>query len=210
MRTREMRRQIANAAAEEQRTHKAADLLREGARLNGRTPSAGEIGQAIQFMREYIEHVPALLEATESAARDRGMQRDAQPFLQAVEDYWFEPHDVIPDPHGLFGLIDDAYLCLNVVYQMSANVQARSGYPLISLDLSQANAAARQFIGDPVGPKLDTLVTEIMGGPMVQDVLNAWYQLGARMQTFNTPDPIWGNASIDDIVNTRLGAMGIF
>jgi hypothetical protein len=34
-------------------------------------------------------------------------------------------------------------------------------------------------------------------------------RMGAAMPTFNVADPIWGNASIDDVVQARLGAMGV-
>ncbi|MBI4499939.1 MAG: hypothetical protein HY700_02140 [Gemmatimonadetes bacterium] len=92
---------------------------------------------------------------------------------------------------------------------MSANLHARAGRPLISLDLSQANAIARHLIGEPFAAQLDMIVGQIMGGPIVHAVFDALYRIGASMPTFNTPDPIWGNASVDEIVNARLGAMGI-
>jgi hypothetical protein len=92
---------------------------------------------------------------------------------------------------------------------MSANWQQRSGRPLISLDLAPANRHARLLIGEPFASQLDMRVQQVMGGPSVQSMLEMPMRVGVAMPTFNVPDPIWGNASIDEIVNTRLGAMGI-
>lgn len=209
MRTQEMRRAIADNVKEEQRTHKAVNGIRTWARQLGMNVSEADIEQSVRFVQEYIEHVPAVLEATEAAARERGLLADADTFLRAAEQYWFEEHDVFPDHQGLLGLADDAYVCLSVIQAMSANLQARTGRPLISLDLSQANAVARHLIGEPFATQLDAIVQQIMGGPMVQAVLDAMYRMGASMPTYNVPDPIWGNASIDEIVNARLGAMGV-
>jgi hypothetical protein len=41
---------------------------------------------------------------------------------------------------------------------------------------------------------------------IIQQVFATLPMLGSSLAT---PDPIWGNASIDDIVTTRLGAMGV-
>ncbi len=210
MRTQEMRRTIAKKVSEEQRTHKGANGIRTWSRQNRLNLSEADIAQTIQFAQQYIEHVPAIIEATEAAAMQAGLITEVRGFLQAAEHYWFEPNDVFPDQMGLLGLIDDAYVCLSVIHAMSSNLQARAGRPLISLDLGPANAKARFAIGEPFASQLDMIVMQIMGGPMVQSVINALNQVADRMPTFNTPDPIWGNASVDEIVNVQLGAMGIF
>jgi len=205
-----MRRTIADKVSEEQRTHKAANGIRVWARQNGLNMSEADIAHCVQFAKEYIEHVPAIIETTEQAARQLGLIAEVTGFLQAAEHYWFEPNDVFPDQIGLFGLLDDAYVCLSVIHAMSSNLQARTGRPLISLDLGPANAAARNAIGEPFASQLDTIVMQTMGGPLVQSVINMLNQVATRIPTFNTPDPYWGNASNEEIVNLQLGALGIF
>lgn len=209
MRTQEMRRTIAEKVREEQRTHKGANGIRTWARQNGLNMSEAEIAQSVLFAQQYIEHVPAIIEATEAAASQAGLLSEATAFLNAVEHYWFEPNDVFPDQLGLFGLMDDAYVCLSVIHAMSSNLQARTGRPLISLDLGPANANARNAIGEPFAAQLDAIIMQTMGGPLIQQVMAALNQVATRMPTFNTPDPVWGNASVDEIVNARLGAIGI-
>jgi len=209
MRTQEMRRAIAEKVREEEATHKGANGIRTWARQNGIPMSEMDIANAVLFARQYIEHVPAIIEATEAAAKEAGLLSEAQGFLQAAEHYWFEPNDVFPDQNGLFGLIDDAYVCLSVIQQMSSNLQRTAGRPLISLDLTAANAQARHAIGEPFASQLDMIVMQIMGGPLMQTVMNALNLVASRMPTFNTPDPIWGNASPSEIANVRLGAMGV-
>jgi uncharacterized membrane protein YkvA (DUF1232 family) len=209
MNTKQMRRVIADNVTEEQRTNKGAKGIRAFALQQGLKLSQGDIANAVQFVREYIEHVPQVIEMTESAARNRGLLAEARQFLQPAEHYWSEPHDVLPDHHGLFGLLDDAYVFLSVVQTMSMNYQAQTGQPLLSLDLSLANLNARHLIGEPFATQLDMQVQQIMNGPMVQNLYQLMAQWGARMQNLDVPDPLWGNASINDIVNARLGALGV-
>ncbi|MBI4499940.1 MAG: hypothetical protein HY700_02145 [Gemmatimonadetes bacterium] len=108
MRTQEMRLAIAEKVQDEQRTRKAADGIRTWARANRLNVSEADIAQSVLFAQQYIEHVPAIIEATEAAARRAGLLTEVTGFLQAGEQYWFEPHDVFPDHLGLFGLLDDS------------------------------------------------------------------------------------------------------
>lgn len=209
MRTAEMRHAINKLVQEEKRSKKTATDLRKFAREIGLNVSDSDVQHSVQFLTEYIEHVPEVIEATEAAAQERGMRAEARQFLQAAEEYWFDPHDVFPDHLGLMGYVDDAYVCLSVIQQMSSNLQQRTGRPLISLDLSPANKGARYLIGEPWASQLDVRIQQILGGPSIQTVFETLQRMGATMPTFNVPDPIWGNASIDDIVTARLGAMGI-
>jgi uncharacterized membrane protein YkvA (DUF1232 family) len=209
MRTAEMRRTITKLVQEEERSHKTATELRQLARDHRLNVSDSDVEQMIQFLIQYVEHVPAVIEATEAAAQARGLHSEAAQFLGAAEQYWFDPHDVFPDHLGLMGYVDDAYVCLSVIQQMSSNLQQRTGQPLISLDLAPANKGARFLIGEPWVSQLDIRVQQIMGGPSVQAAFDTLLRMGARIPTFNVPDPIWGNASVDEIVNARLGAMGI-
>lgn len=210
MDTNQMRRVIAEKVAEEQRTNKAANGIRDWARRQGLGVSQSDIAGAVQFTKEYIEHVPQIIEMTESASRDRGLLAEAQQFLKPAEQYWSDTHDVLPDHHGLFGLLDDAYVFLSVIDAMSTNLQAHTGWPLLSLNLSVANANARNLIGEPFATQLDMRVQQIMGGNLVQTFYEAMAKYAVPAQTLQIRDPIWGNASVDDIVRVRLGALGIF
>ena len=205
MQTQAMRRTIAAAATQEQQTHQLASGLEGLARRQGRLGQVNIPG-TVDFVRQYIEHVPVLLEATETAARQAGVLQQITPLLDAAEHYWFTSQDVIPDHLGLAGLSDDAYVTLSLIQAISALYAQQTGRPLLSLDLTEANRIARWLIGEPVATQLDLIVAQALQGPLIQQVLAMLPALGS---TLPTPDPIWGNASIDEIVNTRLAAMGV-
>jgi uncharacterized membrane protein YkvA (DUF1232 family) len=201
-----MRRTIAAAIAQEQQSHQLARLLEDFARRQG---NRGDFNVAwtVNFVQQYIEHVPALLEATEAAARQAGLLQQVTPLLEVAEHYWFTSEDLIPDRLGLVGLSDDAYVTLSLVQAISALYAQQVGRPLLTLDLTQANRIVRWLIGEPGASQLDVIVAQALQGPLVQQVMAMLPSLGYTLQT---PDPIWGNASIDEIVSTRLGAMGVF
>jgi hypothetical protein len=68
----------------------------------------------------------------------------------------------------------------------------------------------RGLIGEPQASTLDNAITMTLSQSLIRQTMEAIFTSGCfiNMNTY-APDPIWGNASIDDIVNTRLGAMGV-
>jgi hypothetical protein len=209
VRVREIRSQIEAAVNDEKATGRMAAGIKEFVKRMGLPATAQDIAQTVAFSQQYVEFVPAVIEMVEKSARDMGLANEAAAILNPVEHYWFEPNDVLPDNQGLVGLVDDAYVALSVMQGMSNNCRTSFGRPLISMDLTQPNAQMRFVIGEPAASQLDGVVVAALNGPIVQSMLQAINQWGARFP-INTPHPIWGNASVDDIVKTQLGAMGIF
>lgn len=209
MQTQRIRQMITAAVADDNRTGATARLLREFATAMAiQVPEADVTGTAT-FLREYIEHVPMLIEVAGEAARQVGVEAEFEALLVGAARYWHEPNDAIPDRAGLFGLLDDAYVFLTLIHAMSLNCQQRMGRQLVQMDLTPANTAVRRLIGEPIASQLDGIVAGILQGPSIQAALNQLLALAPRFNTFNTPDPIWGNASIDEIVTARMGALGI-
>ncbi|OGF58673.1 MAG: hypothetical protein A2Y62_03985 [Candidatus Fischerbacteria bacterium RBG_13_37_8] len=64
-----------------------------------------QMKEAIQFIREYIEHAPSLLDYISKAAYQTGIYEQISYVLDAAEQYFLEPHDLIPDHLGLLGLL---------------------------------------------------------------------------------------------------------
>lgn len=207
MRTAEIRAMIANAGADEEQNGRLASSLRQIAQQNGIAPNEQAIQEVVSFIREYIEHVPEYLEQGTAAAQQLGLQSQWAQMAQELEAYWFNPNDVIPDHLGLLGVTDDAYASLLLLQGLSDHCQATLGRPLLQQNFTAANQAIRGLIGEPGASILDqqvavTLTTAMMG-QMLDQVMNAGF-------AFPQADPIWGNASVDEIVDTKLGAMGIF
>ena len=161
----------------------------------------------MSFVREYIEHVPYYMEQGAGVAAQLGLGAEMNQMLEGLENYWFEANDVIPDHLGLMGLLDDAYASLFLLQSLSDYCQATHGRPLLQQNFTHANQIIHILIGEPGATQLEQTVGVEIANAMMQrvigQVVNAGFAFGAA------PDPIWGNASVDEIVNTQMGAMGI-
>jgi len=207
MKTNEIRKMIKDAVSDEKKTGRLADNVRNFARQRGANSSAQEVQGVVTFIREYIEHVPHFMEQGANAGAQLGLGREMGQMLAELEAYWFEADDVIPDWLGLMGLMDDAYASLLLLQSLSDYCATVHGRPLLQQNFTQANQVVRGLIGEPAASHLDQRVGITVANAMMQSalgqVMNSGFTFGAM------PDPIWGNASIDEIVNVRLGAMGV-
>lgn len=204
-----IRQQIAGAVSHEQQTGALAALVQQFAQSHGANPTSAEVGGTVTFIREYIEHAPALLDAVAAAAEEAGVSRDVSPILEAAEQYFLAPFDFIPDHLGLLGFMDDAYLTHKLIQGVADNYRNQTGKDLLplSMDLTKVNLVIRNLIGEPLASQLDGAVAATFASPLIQQVLSQVSMLGP---SFNMPqDPIWGNASIEERVNVQMGALGI-
>lgn len=207
MRTNEIRKMIEEAVTDEVKTGRLAEAIRNMARQNGANPSEQEVQGAVSFVREYVEHVPYYMEQGANAAAQLGLGAEMGQMLGELETYWFEANDVIPDHLGLMGLTDDAYASLVVLQSLSDYCQATLGRPLLQQNFTQVNQVIRGLIGEPGASILEQRVGVTVANAMMQRVIGQ--VVGAGFAFGAGPDPMWGNASMDDIVNARLGAMGV-
>ena len=207
MRTAEITKMIQDAVADEERTGRLRKILEESAQQQGVKLSKEAAQGIVSFVREYIEHVPMLMQQGASAAQQVGLATEMGQMLQELESYWFEANDLIPDHLGLVGLTDDAYATLFLLQSLSDYCQGTFGRPLLAQNLTAANQGMRGIIGDPVVSILEQQVGVTLANAMMLRILG---QLTGGGFAFPAgPDPIWGNASIDEVVNARLGAMGV-
>src|SRR5688572_25348541 len=95
-----MMRQIDSAIADEQRTGKLRAIVAQVAAQYGRRPTSRELDEAMQFIIDYIKHVPLLFIAMHGASIQLGAERSITPLLEAGEKYWKDGYDVIPDQLG--------------------------------------------------------------------------------------------------------------
>jgi uncharacterized membrane protein YkvA (DUF1232 family) len=199
-----IRKQIRQALAHDAKTGTVAQLYCQACRVSGREPTQADVEGAVTFVRQYVEHAPAILEALQTAASEAGVIQQVMPILEAAENYFLQPMDFIPDQLGLVGLTDDAYVVHVLVQKAAGQYEQQTGHRLLPLqmDFSQANAMMRTLIGEPVATQLDMAVAQTFVAPQLQDVIRQWSQWNAALPL--GPDPIWGNASINDIVNTKM------
>jgi len=208
MKVQQIRNMIEKAVSDEEHTGRFATTLRDLANSNGTSPSAEQIKGVVEFVRGYIEHVPYFLEQGAAAGRGVGLSAEIEQMIGELEAYWFESNDLIPDRLGLMGLMDDAYASLVLLQGISDYCRASVGRPLFAQNLNPLNQAIRLLIGEPIASQLDQRVGVTIGQAMMQQILTR-VAFAAPLPFGGGPDPIYGNASIDEIVNVRLGAMGI-
>jgi uncharacterized membrane protein YkvA (DUF1232 family) len=209
MHTKQIRKLIVEAIAIEEKTHNLRNALDTVASMRGCRLTEQQRKEAIQFIQEYVEHAPALLDHIAEAARKAGIYQQISDILDAAEQYFLQSFDLMPDSLGLLGLMDDAYVAHKIIQDLSDRYQQQSGFTLVPSDMTNTNFVMRTLIGEPQASMLDNAIAVTLGQPLLQQALQAAINNGAFMN-LQGPDPIWGNASIDEIVNTRMGVLGIF
>lgn len=202
---------IADALADEERTGRLANALRERAATHGRSPAAEEVRSAVGFVREYVEHVPAYLRDGLEAARMVGREMEMVEVLREATVYWLTESDIIPDRLGLLGILDDAYYSLTLMQAVSDRYEEDSGRALFPRNLQAANSAIRNLIGEPTASQIDMYIgTRLNADPMTQ-MVHALTAMSAHRGAFPIPqkDPIWGDRPTEEIVKARLGRLGL-
>lgn len=202
---------IVDALADERRTGRLANALRERAEANGRAPGAEELAGAVAFVREYVEQVPAYVRGGLEAARVAGRESEMRDVVDAASAYWLSPSDIIPDSLGLLGVLDDAYCTLTLMQGVSDRCEGETGRALFSRSLKAANLAVRSLIGEPAASQIDMHVgTQLKADSMTQ-MVHALTAIAARRGAFPIPgqDDLWGDARTEDIVHARLGGLGL-
>lgn len=202
---------IAAALADEERTGRLANALRERAASHGRTPGEDEVAGAVAFVREYVEHVPAYLSNGLEAARLAGREAEMSAVISEAAEYWLAESDIIPDRLGLLGILDDAYYSLTLMQSVSDRHEEESGRALFSRNLRAANASIRNLIGEPAASQIDMYVgTRLNADPMTQ-MVRALTAMGSHRGAFPIPvgEGIWGDQSTEEVVRARLGRLGL-
>lgn len=208
MKTQTIRTMINKALNEEQRTNNLHNLLRNFLNLQGSQYTEDQYNETYNFIVEYIKHVPEVLDLIANETKKVGMFNQIEHILKAAEEYFISPVDVIPDHMGLIGLLDDAYLAHSLLQSISNTYHSQTGHSLMPFDMTQFNSIIRIFLGAEAVQMLDAGVASVLNMPNMQDYINNLFVAFSGF-TMNQPDPIWGNASIEEITNTRLGAMGV-
>lgn len=208
MNTNKIRGMIKEAVAIEKSNRYLFDATDMLARQRGINVTPQQINEVVLTVQEYINHIPALIDETIKEAKKSGIYNQIQHVLKAVEDYFLAPVDVIPDHLGLLGLLDDAYLGHSLMQSLSDSYKMQTGKALLSADMKGMNTFMRGLIGEPHASMLDAGVANVLNGPTIQQSMTALLNAGSNFN-MSGPDPVWGNASMDEIVNARLGAMGV-
>lgn len=208
MRTKRIRKMINKAHQIEKQTGNLRNALIAFTNARNAGLDSRQIKELVQFVRQYVEHSTELIDHFSAGARERGIYNDVKYILDAAMNYFIALDDIIADELGLLGLVDDAYLVHRLIQSVSDRYQAHTGCVLVPSDTTKANQFIRAIIGEPQASLLDQLVSQTLSGPLIQQSLMQLFQMGSMFNAYG-PDPVWGNASIDEVVDARLGAMGV-
>jgi uncharacterized membrane protein YkvA (DUF1232 family) len=146
MSTDRIRSQIEGAWRQEADTKAFASLVRQqlvqaGA---GAVPEdSTTVADILSAWRLQLENVPDLIDAMRAAAENAGMSAAVAPVLAAAERYFLDDEDVLPDAHGVLGLLDDMYLALTLLHEVSERHRHGTGQPLIDVDLAESIGSVR-------------------------------------------------------------------
>ncbi len=206
-----VKQKIAAAQQHENMYHGLTVALKRIATAQGAAPTEQVLVMAHAAVMKYIESVPQLLDHAYTQAKKEGTLDNIGPVFDAISNYFAQDFDIIPDQLGMVGLCDDAYLAHSLMEHVSSDYNKKTGRPLLAHDISAINQWIRGLIGEPHATLLDGIVKTTLNGPDLQKVIQQLVGM-QRFQpvTWNTPDPIYGNASVEEIAKTRLGTMGIF
>lgn len=207
MKTKQVIDQIKREIDKDKKSHSLAALMKNNIRNSGGKPDAETIERAVVFFYTYLLLVPTITDQTIAAARKSNILHLVQPLIGIVEDYFVNPNDLLPDRLGVFGLLDDAYFSLKMMQVISEEYARQAGVPLISLNLAPLNDTVRGVLGDNIAQPIELVIISAFQSQVVQ---NPFMQLiNQYNSTMYINDPMYGTCSVNDVVNAKLGAMGV-
>ncbi|MCL7965090.1 MAG: YkvA family protein [marine benthic group bacterium] len=203
--------QIEEAVRDEGRSGRLRRALWEHARQHGQEAGDADLDGAVGFVMDYVRHVPGLFRDGMETARIAGLESEMSWVLESAVSYWAMAEDMIPDRLGLLGVLDDAYCSLTLLQALSDRHENETGRRLFSPDLAAANEAMRRLIGEPIASQLDMYVgSKFDADPMLQ-MARALTSLSRNVEGLQLPvgPGIWDGESVEEVVSTHLGAVGL-
>jgi uncharacterized membrane protein YkvA (DUF1232 family) len=186
MYTDSIRKQIRQAWDDEARSGAFAGLIRQ--QLDRSGAPAGDDGSTVHDIlhhwRAQLELVPDLFQNLHDAAEEAGIAAQVDPVLETAQHYFLDPDDVLPDHHGVLGLLDDMYLALSVIHAVSEAQRQRAGQPLMDADLTDLIEAVRPLFTGPRLAALDQRIGRSLSRPelarSIEDLASAGCRLSVR------------------------------
>lgn len=121
-------------------------------------PEQNSIDSLVEFVVEYIEHVPNFIDAVHKGGEDLHIGEYVDRLLAVAEAFFLKPPELIHGHIGLDELMDEAYLAHRLIEEFNDRFAARSGYPMIPMDMTMSNLIIHHLIGEPFANELDDAV----------------------------------------------------
>ena len=216
-----IRAQIQNAWNEEQRRDTFAALIRSQlarrAEASGESSSPQDREQAAQSILEswrvQLEQVPEFIDALSETAADARVASVVTPILEAVQEYFLDPDDVVPDSHGILGLLDDMYIALSLLQAVSEQYREFTGHALLDVDLTPSIEAVRPLFQGKRIAALDARIQAALSRPTMLSSLQGLRSLDQPLAVKNREperrdiaDTMQTHISIDNLQRTSVAA----
>ena len=216
-----IRAQIQNAWNEEQRRDTFAALIRSQlarrAEASGESSSPQDREQAAQSILEswrvQLEQVPVFIDALAETAADAHVASVVTPILEAVQEYFLDPDDVVPDSHGILGLLDDMYIALSLLQAVSEQYREFTGHALLDVDLTPSIEAVRPLFQGKRIAALDARIQAALSRPTMLSSLQGLRSLDQPLAVKNREperrdiaDTMQTHISIDNLQRTSVAA----
>jgi len=216
-----IRAQIQNAWNEEQRRDTFAALIRSQlarrAEASGESSSPQDREQAAQSILEswrvQLEQVPEFIDALAETAADAHVASVVTPILEAVQEYFLDPDDVVPDSHGILGLLDDMYIALSLLQAVSEQYREFTGHALLDVDLTPSIEAVRPLFQGKRIAALDARIQAALSRPTMLSSLQGLRSLDQPLAVKNREperrdiaDTMQTHISIDNLQRTSVAA----
>jgi len=216
-----IRAQIQNAWNEEQRRDTFAALIRSQlarrAEASGESSSPQDREQAAQSILEswrvQLEQVPEFIDALAETAADARVASVVTPILEAVQEYFLDPDDVVPDSHGILGLLDDMYIALSLLQAVYVQYREFTGHALLDVDLTPSIEAVRPLFQGKRIAALDARIQAALSQPTMLSSLQGLRSLDQPPAVKNREperrdiaDTMQTHISIDNLQRTSVAA----
>ena len=212
MRTSVIKEMIRKAVENEKSTNSLAKLVQKVAKQNGKSTTLKQAQGVSNFVIEYVNLVPALIEEGLNTSESFGIQYEMTQMMSELEYYWRLEEDLIPDHLGLIGITDDAYASMYLLQTLSNYCKSTYNRPLLKVDFTDSNKIIRNILGNSIAPALEQKVRLTIRQNMTNQIFNPAYKniFSSGFSFGNATDAYKSQYQIDQRVNTQLGAMGLF
>lgn len=184
------------------------ELLDAVAARQQNQPSDKDLETGARFVCDYIEQVPYMIKIAITSAASVGLEKEINCILTAVLSYWDNENDVIPDHMGVIGLMDDAYCSLSLLQSVSDHYRLQTGKFMFPADLTTANQAMREIIGEPYAAELDRFIFTTLNDACVMDAVKILADQEKQLY-FDMQGTIWSHDSAEAIDIPSLKALGL-
>lgn len=121
-------------------------------------PAENPEDSLVEFVADYIEHVPDFIEALDELTRSAGIYDYAERFLAMAEDFFINPLELVSEHSGMHQLIDEAYLAHRLIEEINDRTAVAYGIPLAPMDMTMSNIIIHELLGEDFANQLDLAV----------------------------------------------------